>query len=222
MGHAGDTQGIDAVIQRVHAMVEPIEHINFNIFDQANGIMWRAAKSAFYSDNEGIKQSTRELIDTSFRKLRSAEGAFELLQNFKSIQSKGAIQKQMMNKLNDILEQFFREIEHTEEIFETHRATPPVTRNQPPVAGAIKWSRSLFARVKQTMAKLMTMEEVMMAEEIGQQVHAKYLALARSVMYFEKHWFSGWRDSINSIAMQHLKQPVFKKDASTGNVMVFL
>lgn len=52
----------------------------------------------------------RELIDTSFRKLRSAEGAFELLSNFKSIESRGAIQQQMMNKLVDILEQFNREI----------------------------------------------------------------------------------------------------------------
>jgi hypothetical protein len=52
----------------------------------------------------------RELIDTSFRKLRSAEGAFELLSNFRSIESRGAIQQQMMNKLVDILEQFNREI----------------------------------------------------------------------------------------------------------------
>ncbi len=43
-----------------------------------------------------VQQSaTRELIDTSFRKLRSAEGACDLLQNFKSIKSKGAIQKQV-------------------------------------------------------------------------------------------------------------------------------
>lgn len=51
------------------------------------------------------QSATRELIDTSFRKLRSAEGACELLQNFKRIKSKGAIQKQVINKFNDILEQ---------------------------------------------------------------------------------------------------------------------
>jgi dynein heavy chain len=52
-----------------------------------------------------MQSATRELIDTSFRKLRSAEGACELLQNFKHIKSKGAIQKQVINKFNDILEQ---------------------------------------------------------------------------------------------------------------------
>ncbi len=45
-----------------------------------------------------------------------------------------------------------------------------MTRNQPPVAGAIKWSRSLFARVKQTMNKLAATEQEMMQDILGQQV----------------------------------------------------
>ena len=49
---------------------------------------------------------------------------------------------------------------------------PPVTRNQPPVAGAIKWERSLFQRVKQTKQKLDTVEKELMADEGGQQVGA--------------------------------------------------
>ena len=77
----------------------------------ANAIEWKAKKANFYQENEDMKNATRELIDTSFRKLRSAEGACDLLQSFKSIKSKGAIQKQVMNKFNDILEQFSRELD---------------------------------------------------------------------------------------------------------------
>jgi dynein heavy chain len=58
------------------------------------------------------------------------------LQNFKSIKSRGAIQQQMMNKLVDILEQFLREIIAAQEMFDRSKANPPLTRNQPPVAGA--------------------------------------------------------------------------------------
>jgi dynein heavy chain len=184
------------VVSRVYAMYEPIESITFNVFDYGNQHEWRAAKAEFYTDNEDIKAATRELIDTSFRKLRSAEGACELLQSFKSIKSKGAIQKQVccqgcrapsgercivcksqafadlcahtqhsclrqvMNKFNDILEQFAREIEQTTDIFERNKEAPPVTKNQPPVAGAIKWVRSLLERLKRTMAKLLSTEEV--------------------------------------------------------------
>jgi dynein heavy chain len=34
-----------------------------------------------------------------------------------------------------------------------------VTKNQPPIAGAIKWARALLARLKQTMIKLHSTEE---------------------------------------------------------------
>ena len=65
----------------------------------------------------------------------------------------------MVSKVNDILEQFAREIEITSEIFEKNVENPPVAKNQPPVAGGIKWARSLLSRIKQTMVKLLSTEE---------------------------------------------------------------
>lgn len=40
-----------------------------------------------------------------------------------------------MNKLQDILEQYLREIIAAQEMFDRSKASPPLTRNQPPVAG---------------------------------------------------------------------------------------
>lgn len=77
---AGDTKGIDDVIERVQLIVEPVETVMFDVFDQAHAPQWRSLRARFFADNEEVKAATRELIDTSFRKLRSAEGAFDLLQ----------------------------------------------------------------------------------------------------------------------------------------------
>lgn len=41
--------------------------------------------------------------------------------------------------------------------------------------------------------------------EIGQRVEAAFRALAKSIMVYEKRWFATWSESINSVAMQHLK-----------------
>jgi hypothetical protein len=68
-------------------------------------------------------------------------------QNFRSIKSRGAIQQQMMNKLVDTLEQFLREIIAAQEMFDRCKANPPLTRNQPPVAGGCPHSMSCPARV---------------------------------------------------------------------------
>eukprot|EP00959_Pyramimonas_sp_CCMP1952_P296439 6201331-Pyramimonas_sp.AAC.2 len=102
----------------------------FDAFEKKFTMQWQGVNAKFTTDKESIERLTRAFIDSSFKKLRSAEGAFELLQNFKSIKSEGAINRQMMDKFNDILEQFSREIDTTRDIFEAHKAVPPVTRNQ--------------------------------------------------------------------------------------------
>ncbi len=80
-----------------------------------------AGSAAVLHDLQPIIVSTRLLVQPLLvcRKLRSADAAFELLESFKSIKSRGAIRKQMMNKMNDILQQFRREIDTTTAIFHT-------------------------------------------------------------------------------------------------------
>ena len=57
-----------------------------------------------------IENEAKHFIDDSFQTLRSAEGAFDMLQNFKHIRSRDAINSQMMRKFNDILLQFGKEV----------------------------------------------------------------------------------------------------------------
>lgn len=56
--------------------------------------------------------------------------------------------------------------------------------------------------------------------EIGCNVETKFRGFGKSVMYYEKKLFSTWSDSINTITMQHLKQPIFLKSSITGRVEV--
>lgn len=106
------------------AMMQQVKVIDFNIFDRDLSLEWQNVVNQFRESNEKAKNATRSLIDSSFRRLRSAEGAFELLQNFKQIESKGAIKEQMASKLNDILQQFSREMDTVAEIFEAQRCVP--------------------------------------------------------------------------------------------------
>jgi dynein heavy chain, axonemal len=114
-------QGIDAVIADVNNMLLSVKQVPFNVFDRDLSLDWQNVVNDFRAQNEKAKAATRSLIDTSFRRLRSAEGAFELLQNFKKIESKGAIKEQMGSKLNDILDQFSREIDTVSANFAEHR-----------------------------------------------------------------------------------------------------
>lgn len=57
-----------------------------------------------------IEEETKYFIDESFKTLRSAEAAFDVLLNLKHIRCREAISKQMMMKFNDILDQYCKEV----------------------------------------------------------------------------------------------------------------
>jgi len=69
-------------------------------------------KEQFYDEVALIEVEAKSFIDASFKSLRSAEGAFEMLLNFRHIRSRDSINSQMMRKFNDILAQFDKEVVH--------------------------------------------------------------------------------------------------------------
>ena len=129
----GDSQGIDQVMGRVQSLVGPLESVPFDIFDRRYSSSWDAVMVQFRERVVGIELITRNFIDTSFQKLRSVMGAFDLLQNFQNIQSRESINKQMMEKYKDILMQYSKELEKLSDLFEKHKDCPPLYRNNPPL-----------------------------------------------------------------------------------------
>eukprot|EP00741_Cyanophora_paradoxa_P015322 tig00000194_g14791.t1 len=216
----GDALGIDEVMRRVEQLVVPLENVPFDIFDKRYQPNWEAQMSKFNDNVALIEDMTKSFINASFKKLRSAEGAFELLQNFKNIQSRDAINKQMMEKFTDILIQYSKEVDMVKEIFEAHRDKPPVTKNQPPIAGAISWSRSLFYRIKKTIIRFQEMEDMMASEE-GKAVTKKYIAVAKAMKEYETKLFNEWKTDVDQTAMVHLKAALLRREAEGRFVVNF-
>jgi dynein heavy chain, axonemal len=70
----------------VDGLVAPLERVPFDIFDRKYKDSWHMVMQQFRRAVEEIESMTKSFIEQSFQKLRSAEGAFELVQNFKNIQ----------------------------------------------------------------------------------------------------------------------------------------
>ena len=63
------------------------------------------------------------------------------------------------------------QVDAINQLFRDHRDNPPISKNQPPVAGAITWSRALFKRIKHTVVRLRTMKELINTAK-GKQVRS--------------------------------------------------
>ena len=160
----GDPERIEAVLRRVDSLVIGIEMVRFEPYDSRNKHDWQSVMSRFQREVKLIEEEANTFIDESFQNLRSAEGAFDMLHNFKHIRSRDAINTTMMKKFNDILTTFEKEVDDINELFLEHKSSPPISKNQPEVAGAIGWSRSLFQRIKHTVLRFQTMKELIDSE----------------------------------------------------------
>ncbi|KAL7749213.1 hypothetical protein RI367_005365 [Sorochytrium milnesiophthora] len=210
----GDPHQIDEVIKRVDMLVMPIEQIPFDIWNKKYYQPWETIMVKFREQIIQIEDMARQFIDRSFKKLRSAEGAFDLLQNIKNIRSRESINSQMMSKFNDILLQYSKEVDIIDEIFRKNEANPPLAKNQPRVAGSIAWSRSLFQRIKKTVVRFQSMPEMLQSEQ-GRAVAKKYLTVAKAMRQFEIDLYSNWCHQIEVNSLHYLKSFVLAKKPAT-------
>lgn len=149
----GESKNIDKVRSKVNNLVTPFELVRFDIFDPNKQSDWQSLMSSFQTNVEQMEQQAVQFIDESFRTLRSSEGAFDLLQKYQNIGSRGAITDTLMKKFGEILSQFEKELDTINQLFISRRAAPPIYKSFPKVAGAIHWSRSLFEKIKHAVLK---------------------------------------------------------------------
>ena len=204
----GDPKSIEEVLQRVESLKAPLLTVEFDPFDQRHQFAWNHKMDTFHQKVVAIENKAKHFIDDSFKTLRSAEGAFDMLQNFKNIRSREAINRQMMMKFKEIVMTFCREVDATNELFEKQKAKPPIARNQPPVAGAISWSRSLFYRIKRTVLKFQSMKDMLAGSEEGVMAKNKYLFVARNIKEYEDALFESWLTSIEGSLGGYLKRTI--------------
>jgi dynein heavy chain len=222
----GDSAGIDEVIKRVENLSVPLK-IPFEekIFDKSYEKPWENIIKKFRSSVAEIEKMTEQFIKESFRKLRSAEGAFELVKNFQKIGSTGggvgdgiaadrgsapgssSIQQQISDRYKDILEQYMNELTTIKQLFVKNKDRPQLYKNFPPVAGAIAWARDLYHRAKRPILRFKK-HGGLLEDEYGESVKTSYLEFARTVDSYITDLFNDWESSVTSVVMEKVRLPV--------------
>ena len=113
----GDPDRIERVLQKVDNLVLDIETVRFDPYSPSSRQEWSSKMSRFQQEVKLIEDEANSFIDESFQSLRSAEGAFQMLHNFKHIRARGAINDAMMKKFSEILSTFQKEVDTINELF---------------------------------------------------------------------------------------------------------
>ncbi|CAM9109021.1 unnamed protein product [Choristocarpus tenellus] len=211
----GESAGIDGIMERVDGLALPLNKVPFDIFDMKYKDSWHTVMQHFRQQVEEIEDMTKSFIEQSFQKLRSAEGAFELVQNFQNIQSRDSIHQQINERYKDILSQYTKELDHINNIFNTYKASPPIYKNYPAVAGAIAWARDLYNRAKKPILRFKA-HDGLLTSTFGEQVKQRYLVFAHAVDSYSTRLYVEWEQRVGAVATEKLKQPILCSSSVYG------
>uniref|UniRef100_A0A672KU77 Dynein heavy chain 10, axonemal-like n=1 Tax=Sinocyclocheilus grahami TaxID=75366 RepID=A0A672KU77_SINGR len=215
----GDPKRIDEVLHRVNCLVEPIEEVSFDPFDIRKMSSWKMVMQEFRTEVQAIEREAINFINYSFKTLRSSSAAFDLLLKFKHIRSRDAINNQLMKKFNDILAQYCKEMDLLNDLFMKLKDSPPLNKNNPPVAGAIIWERFLLDRMRYPIRRFKEAREMMDSEE-GKAVVSKFLEVAMRMRDYEVELFNQWKAETNQTLSLLMKRSVLIMVNSAGAVCV--
>ena len=110
----------------------------------------------------------------------------------------------MERKTADILLQYEKEVQHVRTMFEEQQLRPPLCKNQPPLAGAIGWSHSLFLRIRRSIAKFQSMEELLQSEQ-GKEVSKTFVSVSKAIRHYEQGKFEEWRETVSAAGCMGLQ-----------------
>ena len=82
-------------------------------------------------------------------------------------------------------------------------------KNQPPVAGAITWEKSLFHRIKHIMLQFLPVKELM-ANNQGREAREKYLFVGRQMRSFSDRLHREWFTKVEEFLPDILRKPLLE------------
>ena len=95
-------------------------------------------------------------------------------------------------------------------LFEKGQNNLIISKNKPPVAGAISWARSIFYRIKRPMLKFLTKEDEL-DKELFTGIKNEYKALAKMIDTYQKEEYNQWLAKVNEEAMKHLRKEILAR-----------
>ena len=173
----------------------------------------------FDNNIENIEQTTVQLINNTFKeKLNSSVGAFDLLDNFKNIDTREKIKQELDNKYEDVLLRYQTELTEMNELFNKYHMNPPIPKNMPEKSGSIAWARSIITRIKGPIDKFKQKPDILTEFKMGKDVAKMYVTIAKNLT--EKHEydiFRVWSEKKTVEAIDMLKYSILRKEGKDNN-----
>lgn len=160
----------------------------------------------FMSKTNTLKESIASMIENNFDSVWETPQGIRFLIRFEKVSTKIPIST-MDEKYERILKYCEKELDRILKLFKKQRDDPPLERCLPPIAGRIKWCRSLLSHLKELITNI-TSHPVLVNHPITKDLENRHNYAKAFIAEYEQEMTLLWISQDVSIADACLIQPV--------------
>jgi dynein heavy chain len=211
----GNTDQIDHLVAQAIDLVRPFLNITYDVFTHTSE--FNSLYKNFTDSSEVVQKKATEMIEKTFENLRSSESGFEFLQKFE-VDSLEKVNENIQKCFIEVLNNYKKELNENRNIFKDNKEQPKLTKNKPPVAGAIAWKKSILKRIKAPMVLFHDQSQgrqglptSFMSSNEFKEVVADYKRLYDDLDKFQESEFERWKKKINDSTNDLLTKTILRK-----------
>ncbi|XP_009867872.1 PREDICTED: dynein heavy chain 9, axonemal-like, partial [Apaloderma vittatum] len=175
----------------------------------------------FQQKVEDIDRRLGTVFIQAFDDASDLEHAFKLLDMFGSLLERPVIAADAAGKYSVLIRMFNSALDHARLIYSRHikaeleLGSPPVHKNMPPVAGALRWARELRARIQAPFDHFRHIPHLYLDSTEGKRVIKKYEEMIQLLDRYQEKLYVDWSQTVSEKSQDGLTQPLIRRDPET-------
>ncbi|KAG8237937.1 hypothetical protein J437_LFUL017487 [Ladona fulva] len=192
---------------------------NYDYLDHRNK-EFDADLKEFLKETDQLKESISELIEANFANVWETPQGIRFLLRFEKVSEKIPLSR-MDEKYDRVLKYCEKEVDRILKMFRRQRDDPPLPRYFPPIAGRIKWVRSLKSHLED-MVESISSHPVLRILPATSDLLRKHLAVCVTLNSYESEITNIWMNHNVWVVDDCLSQNILCLCPDTGRLKVNL
>ncbi|XP_052132221.1 dynein axonemal heavy chain 5, partial [Frankliniella occidentalis] len=144
----------------------------------------------FITKANDLKSNIAAIIEQNFASVWETPQGIRFLVRFEKVSTKIPLAR-MDEKYSRVLQYCEKEVEHILRLFRRQKDDPPLPRNFPPIAGRIKWSRSLNSHLEE-LVQGVSAHPVLKTLHATAELIRKYNHVSNTLNNYEAEMINAW------------------------------
>ncbi|NWY63744.1 DYH9 protein, partial [Erithacus rubecula] len=180
----------------------------------------------FQQKVEDIDHRLATVFSQAFSSAPGLEHICKLLAMFQKLLQRPVMAAAAADKVPVLLSMFSTALDQARLTYTRHTQAglqlgfPPLHKNVPPVAGALRWARELRARIQRPLEQLRHIPWLSLDSARGRRVMQKYEEMIQLLDRYQEKLYLDWSQTVSEESQYNLSQPLLRRDPHTRLLMV--